>query len=89
MIISEATHVRLHISIIIGYQNDTKTYISHILGIINKNYSNAVTVSEMCLVYDEQTNNAFMNHNNILGLVSEQDQYFHIFMALQYQGQEC
>ena len=54
-----------------GYQNDTKTYISHILGIINKNYSNAVTVSEMCFVYDEQTNNAFMNHNNILGLVSE------------------
>jgi len=85
--ISEAISAGVRVAMITGDHKDTATAIGHMLGIVDEQYSEAVTGPELDAMDDEQIKNAVMTHN-VFARASPQNK-IRIVKALQSQGQVC
>jgi len=83
--IAEAHQAGVRVAMITGDHKDTATAIGHMLGIVDEQYSEAVTGPELDAMDDEQMKEAVMTHN-VFARASPQNK-IRIVKALQSQGQ--
>jgi len=83
--IKEAHGAFVRVAMITGDHKDTATAIGHMLGIVDENYTEAVTGPELDAMSDEELRKAVMTHN-VFARASPQNK-IRIVKALQAEGQ--
>mmetsp|Transcript_19101 Transcript_19101/g.55501 ORF Transcript_19101/g.55501 Transcript_19101/m.55501 type:complete len:1061 (-) Transcript_19101:278-3460(-) len=83
--ITEARQAGVRVAMITGDHKDTATAIGHMLGIVDEQYSEAVTGPELDAMDDDQIKEAVMTHN-VFARASPQNK-IRIVKALQAMGQ--
>ena len=85
--IAEAKRAGVRVAMITGDHKDTATAIGHMLGLVDEEYSEAVTGPEMDAMSDDELKAAVITHN-VFARASPQNK-IRIVKALQAQGQIC
>merc|ERR1740127_22050 len=83
--ISEAHRAGVRVAMITGDHKDTATAIGHMLGLVDEQYSEAVTGPELDAMSDDEIKEAVMTHN-VFARASPQNK-IRIVKALQAKGQ--
>lgn len=83
--IAEAKRAGVRVAMITGDHKDTATAIGHMLGLVDEEFSEAVTGPEMDAMSDDELKEAVMTHN-VFARASPQNK-IRIVKALQAQGQ--